>query len=145
MRVLGVDPGETTGYALCDYDSQTQEMTVVEWGEWHGMEELEQKISAGLFTGVQAMAIEMYIVYPNRARTHIGDKLYTAQEIGRLKWIARQLGISRVKEQPASMAKQRWSDTRLRKHGFGAYLSSDLPHRTDALRHALTYIERKKK
>ena len=101
------------------------------------MKQLESLLDRGLLDGVVAFAIERYLIYPNRASTHIGDDLYTAQEIGRLKWIAFLRDV-RVIERPASMAKQRWPLKRLQKYLPRVPRS---PHMRDAVRHALTYIE----
>lgn len=141
MIILGVDPGETTGYVVVDYDVDNRRISLIAHGEWSGMEELLSLWHEGLFNDVEVIALEQYIIYPNRAMNHIGDSLYTAQEIGRLKWIAFRFGID-VEEQAASMAKQRWPASRLHKRVDEIASLMRTPHELDSLRHALTYIER---
>jgi hypothetical protein len=140
VKVLGIDPGVTTGFALVRFEDDDDDVNIA-LGEWHGMEELDKYVEAQLFD-VDWIAIERYLIYPNRAQSHIGDDLYTAQEIGRVKWIVFKQGIpeDHLAEHSASMAKGRWPDSRLK-------LIFDIPrgtspHMKDALRHALTLAER---
>jgi hypothetical protein len=140
MRILGIDPGETTGYVLLQVDDVSREVAIERAATWHGLVEFDAMVNDGLFDGIDAMAIEGYIIYPNRAQSHVGSHLYTAQEIGRLLWVAYTKHIEIVKQQPASMAKSRWPDDRLEKYGL--LLRGESLHARDALRHALTCFEK---
>lgn len=144
MRILAIDPGVTSGYVLAkvsnDDPSQTLEdrLKFKDIGEWEGMEALSNIVY--LFNNVDVCVIERYAVYPNRARQHIGDDLYTARVIGRVEWLAFSVsGIKELEFQSASQAKQRWPNSRLFKHLSG--LRHFSPHIRDATRHLLTYLE----
>jgi hypothetical protein len=139
MRVLSVDPGETTGFVIVDVNTEPL-FTGVYGGEWKGLDDLYYLVThRNMVVGVDVVVIEKYVVYPNRLKTHIGDSLLTAQMIGAVKYVCQAHDINEVIEQPASMAKQRWPNRRIRKY-------FNLPrgwsrHIIDALRHFLTALE----
>ena len=113
MRILSVDPGVTTGYVLAGVEgselagTNISDIELLKAGEWRGMEELQKCLT--LFENVDVVVVERYVVYPNRARQHIGSDLYTAREIGRIEWLAYLNGCE-VVFQTASQAKQRFPD-----------------------------------
>lgn len=141
VKVLALDPGETTGFvqAVVEEFGDTIYVQIEEMGQWGNKTTLSEHL--GLFK-VDEIVIEDYIIYPNRVRSHIGDRVLTARVIGMIEWIAfyhYNLGLN---YQMASQAKQRWPNSRI-----DSYLSP-LRHRTitsvhvkDALRHLLTFIE----
>ncbi len=145
MKVLAIDPGETTGYVLAEWGSGGVSGLVGiidfdEFGTWHGIEELGDKVERGLLANVVIFVIEKYVIYPNRATAHIGNDLYTAREIGRLEWLAYSIG-AQVVMHSASQAKSRWPWSRIVKH-FPEFTNSKYPgHIWDALRHLLTFME----
>lgn len=141
-RVLALDPGETTGYVVADYAIRRSGdgvdiviLTPVDEGTWAGLQGFDDHLP--VFYDADLAVAEDYIIYPNRAKSHTGDRVYTAQEIGRIKWFAYRHSIE-LTMQPASMAKQRWPDGRLREK-----LGRMPPeHICDAWRHLLTYLEK---
>lgn len=142
MRVLAIDPGETSAYVVADV-VESQEFTtvdIIKAGQWQGMRQLA--LNLNMFNGVTQLVMEDYLIYPNRAQSHIGDRVFTAREIGRIEWIALyhcSLSESEgsVVFQMASQAKQRWPNARLR--NYVRYWAT--PHIGDAIRHLLTLVE----
>ena len=143
IKVLAVDPGETTGYVLGIYTPNDGSFPTIDFGHtgvWYGIQEMRGLYQyTDLFAVFDVLVVEKYIIYPNRAKQHIGNPLFTSQVIGRLKWLA-YLADKPCVEYLASQAKQRWPDARLRKY----YDLTRFPsrHTVDALRHLLTYCEK---
>jgi len=157
MFVLAFDPGETTGFVLVHVSSAEvansvnysihgarAPVIIKQAGTFRGLGELSQKL--GLFQQSDVVVIEDYIVYPNRAQSHIGDRVLTARMIGAIEWICyyhhgrtQNMGVV---FQMASQAKQQWPNERIQSC-FGTIHPPrmDSTHELDALRHALTYIE----
>jgi hypothetical protein len=149
MRILAVDPGETTGFVRAEIVSGAVYQDVGDLirdskvhfnkaGTLSGKRELAANV--GLFSNLDVCVVEKYVIYPNRAMQHIGDDLYTARMIGQIEWLA-YVGssIDDVVFQAASQAKQRWPDSRLYKYLPG--LKGKTEHIKDAVRHLLTYVE----
>lgn len=148
MRILAVDPGETTGFVRAEVVGDTcmdvgdlikeNSIRFNKAGTLSGKRELVANI--GLFSNLNVCVVEKYVIYPNRAMQHIGDDLYTARMIGQIEWLA-YVGssIDEVVFQAASQAKQRWPDGRLYKYLPG--LKGKTEHIKDAVRHLLTYVE----
>lgn len=139
MRILSFDPGETTGYA--EGLLENNRLTVGLVGSWRGLDEYLGTATA-LFAirRVDVVVVEDYVVYPHKLKEHIGNALYTAREIGRLEFYAYVAGANLIK-QSASMAKQRWTDERLTRALAAHYFTNR--HAIDAIRHLLTYVERR--
>lgn len=153
MRVLAIDPGGTSGYVLGEFDERIEDaferiktVEIRDAGEWSGMQDMtdrgivEPADGSGLFDHGDVVVVERYVIYPNRAQTHIGDDLYTAREIGRIEWLAfTRRDHHEVVFQAASRAKQRWPNDRMYKYFPGAKHVSN--HIRDAMRHLMTYVE----
>lgn len=123
-RLLAIDPGETTGWAVFDagqlYDcSQLPTMRV---------EMIEPLITISQPSHV---ICERYVVYPGKGDDHVLDALHTPQLIGAIKLICAQLAIP-VLEQGAGHAKGFMTDKRLREWG---YYQKSQKHANDAVRH----------
>lgn len=147
MKILAVDPGHTTGYVKAVFNPPEEDYDILPFdscvhiantGHWSSMEDLEDLIP-DLFHKTDFVVCERYVIYPNRAESHVGDHLYPVQVIGRVKWLAWRLCCVDVVEQSASQAKQRWPDSRMWKYFPG--IRNFSPHIQDAMRHLLTYIE----
>lgn len=184
MNVVAYDPGETTGYVLVDIDIEPFEytlallaghspqdvespigrhVTTVEYGGLSGIGELYAHDS--LYKDIDTCVVEDYRIYPNRVQSHIGSRVYTLREIGRIEMLMfEHSGLVETKHergsrvrgvvfQAASMAKQAWPNSRLY-DGIGRLkcwkdlrgkLMDDIrktEHLKDAFRHLLTYLER---
>lgn len=147
MRIISFDPGETTGWAILEIkpNAESMQVRIIGLGDWSGIQEMYQYVLPpwSIFDQVEQVVIEDYIIYPNRATSHTGSRVYTAREIGRIEFAAFQFGPTKdggsIALQAASTAKQRWPNKRMRKY-LGIIPESK--HKTDALRHAFTWIER---
>lgn len=136
-RILALDPGETTGYAV--FDATPNDIDWVEidqvksWPETTAMNnlpELFQRTQPGLIVH------ESYRVYSWKAEDHSWSSVRTVQVIGCIWTLAIQQGIRRF-EQSAQNAKGFWDDDKLIE--FGLY-QRGLRHGRDATRHALHYL-----
>lgn len=141
MIIASFDPGETTAYvrASVEHTANGARVTIERIGQWKGMDGLAATMS--IFDGVDHVVIEDYIVFPSRAKSHAGDKVLTAREIGRLEWITFYNAAVEYTLQASSMAKQQWPDERL--FDYAPTMRRHTPHERDAMRHLLTYVERK--
>lgn len=153
IRVLAIDPGETSafvvgivaqvarpGHSLLTPEGQGH-LDLIQWGQWKGMEEL-LKIQGSIFRPDVHIVCEQYRIYKDKAQQHIGDTVYTAREIGRIEWLAFMNGRP-VTFYHASEAKQRWPNERLHGHFPKHYQDwAHSAHIRDACRHLLTFVEK---
>jgi hypothetical protein len=144
MRILGVDPGGTTGIAIIDvpWDTKRYEPppsthlmdTQIEasWGT--GPESVGWRIRDLIENyAPNLIVIEKFIITQQTVRfTRQPDALWV---IGGVRFLADINGIP-VHMQPASLAKTTWDSKRLTASGWGKVVKQK--HARDALRHALT-------
>lgn len=144
MRIMGVDPGGTTGIAIIDvpWDDSRYEASpdthlyntqiVSSWGTgpesvgWQ-MRDLIENYAPTL------IALEKFIITQQTVRyTRQPDALWI---IGGVRFIA-DTHLIPVHMQPASLAKTTWDAARLKDTGWAKVVKQK--HARDALRHALT-------
>lgn len=148
MRLLAIDPGETTGWVLANVVPQNlaappdQRFRVLARGTWLGYATLEAQVYY-LFEEGTAVVVEDYRVYPHKALQHTGSELHTARMLGAVEWLTYHLLRTSPIYQTAAMAKGHWPNQRLKKHFPKEYKEYNV-HEKDALRHLLTYIEKSK-
>lgn len=152
MRILSIDPGETSAFVIGLLEPNKAGIPfflVSSWGTWSGMEELAHLEDSALFEGLDAVVIEDYRVYPHKAQSHIGSQVYTAKVIGRIEWLAFKVGTF-MYYQMASQAKGRWPNSRMKMYPavkrFLVHLGlkkhkEKKKHILDAYRHLLTHLE----
>jgi hypothetical protein len=132
-RVLALDPGETTGWALF------AEGLLVECGQWDTMNPADLADDVvevwNLYTGLEHLVYEEYRIRGNRAKEHVGSEVLTIQHIGAVKVVSSELGLPLTK-QTAGMAKGFATDTKLRRWGLW---QTGLRHSNDAIRHQVYY------
>lgn len=144
MRIMGIDPGGTTGISIIDvtWDETRYEPTPdchveshqieASWGT--GPDSIGWKMR-NLIRDVcpDLIALEKFIITQQTVRfTRQPDALWI---IGGTRFIADTLLIP-VHMQPASLAKTTWDATRLKDTGWARVVKQK--HARDALRHALT-------
>lgn len=145
MRIMGVDPGGTTGVAIIDvewddsrfepdprtthvFDTQipavwTMGPNSVAWELREIIEDYEPDL----------IAVENFIITQRTIRyTRQPDALWV---IGGIHFLANTMLIP-VHVQTASLAKTTWPDTRITSSGWGKVVKQK--HARDALKHALT-------
>jgi hypothetical protein len=139
QRTLGVDPGETTGFALfnkLDIAEIWQENTSsIEWGvdKYHKLiHDLSQEVGRDQL----AVIVEDYRVYSWKAKDHSWAPLLTPRLIGVLECLCRQYNV-RIRKQSAQQGKAFMTDDRLRQWGF---YRLGLTHGRDAARHAARFL-----
>lgn len=148
FTVVAIDPGETSGFVRgfvvstpgCDLDAPDGIFRVDGHGQWRGMDELRY-LETFLFKPGYVIVAEDYRVYPHKASEHIGSPVYTARELGRVEWLA-YIHECVLIQQSASMAKQRWTNHRLRNHFPRLWeQTTNQGHIRDAARHLFAYLE----
>ena len=132
-RVLALDPGETTGWALF------AEGLLVECGQWDTMNpaDLADDVAEvyNRYGGLDHLVYEEYRIRGNKAQEHIGSEVLTIQHIGAVKVVAAELDV-RLTKQTAGMAKGFATDPKLRRWGLW---QTGLRHSNDAVRHQVYY------
>jgi hypothetical protein len=137
FKVLGLDPGVTTGYGIMTMNEETKRISVVEFGTTKDqtLEEIGR-----LFHDVNLVVSESFLVRPPNARKGAfdWDPLQVIQVIGAMKLQCRLAGLQFV-EQSASIKPVGYGFLR-QKYVKG---KKDM-HMWDALAHAAFYLVRHK-
>lgn len=131
-RMLVLDPGETTGWAVFEHGRLTA------WGQIKTMEEGWDAIHE-LFADVQPTHVlyENYRIYKHKLERHSFSDVYTLRLIGVIEYLCDvTYGVPRV-HQMAQQAKGFVKDQRLREWG---YFKPGMRHARDAIRHGCYYL-----
>lgn len=123
-RILALDPGETTGWAVFE------DQSLVACGQLK-VGDLNTLFAVVRESRANVVVIESYRVYEHRAQQHIGSEVVTIQYIGILKLAAEQLHLPIVM-QAAWQGKQFQTDEKLREWGLYQVAHK---HANDAIRH----------
>jgi hypothetical protein len=139
--LMGLDPGETTGYALWKPDDSYIELRQLQTNDvLRGATRLDQEIGSNFIAyGADDnlhIVMEDYKVYQWKVQDHAWDPLHTAQLIGATRYNAYRSGIS-CHMQMAVVAKRFVTDAKLEQWGL---YSPGLNHARDAQRHLLHYF-----
>lgn len=133
MRLLSLDPGGTTGYALIDYDDDY--FRIIESGQVAGGLKGFIEWDSSFF---EAIGVERIICESFTLREGIyGADLSPVYIIGALEALYQNEEI--IYQEPK--LKPLCDDERLKKMG---YHERGKPHRNDALRHAIIYLRNNK-
>ena len=149
MRIIAIDPGETVGFAILDYDQTTEPVilkldqrrfgdnpgtiTLYIYQSWLKWTEREPSV----------LVFENYRVFSSKALAHIGSQLYTSELMGAI------LGATQLFIPPVLTArieastKGRWPVARLERFQpklIPATIGRE--HARDAAIIALCYIEK---
>jgi hypothetical protein len=132
MRVLGVDPGGTTG--LCLVTVEDGGIPVVEAtfqvDTWHGLDNL-----LDLKPHVDMVVAEDFRLFSHKAGAQIGSQFIAAKVIGVLQYLCEQRALP-LRLQPAS-DKVFFDNKKLVENG---YIPSPYVHKTTEWRHAIDSI-----
>lgn len=151
-KIVAIDPGETTGIAVFDWDPAFPAETpvLVSKGETR-FSPFPGAATRWLFTQWvkiierdqhSILVVENYRVYPSAAKAHIGNTIPTAELIGALKGAA-ELFVPPIKIALVEpIEKHRWAPARRKAHGLPTGWFDGGPHIEDAVTLALTYIEK---
>lgn len=139
MRVLGVDPGATTGLALLEWsDGELLDTCELAQCNYRATVTLVMAMLSDPYIGPDVVAVEAFVVRHRAASStsqgRKGGKLARAllAEIG-AETLKRGL---RYRERPAAMVKAWATDQRLYAAGLHRQ-TAGMPHARDAARHAL--------
>ena len=130
LVVLGLDPGNTTGWALFKGSE------LVDCGQ------LPLPKTASIidllysFDTLNQLVVEEYRIYPNRAKQHIGQDLFTPRIIGAIEAFSHISNIP-MHTQPASLGKSHFTDQRLK--ALHLYRKG-MRHANDAIRHVAHWL-----
>lgn len=129
--ILALDPGETTGFAVLEYESPNNNHTApVETGllaKWRGIDSLVEKYDP------IAIVIEQFMLYPGRARVFSFAPIVAAEVIGAAEYIADNYNVQ-ICRQSASVGKS----IRLNEELFRSLRT---PHEKDAVKHGVAYLQ----
>lgn len=131
MLILGLDPGQTTGYVVTETETNTADEVgaIVECGtmeDWREIERLLQTHTPNI------MVIEKYLLYPALAKAQSFSPMLTSQVIGVAKFLAEKFCVPCIEQKAAT--------------GKAVILSEDLyrelhnDHIRDAARHIRAYL-----
>lgn len=131
MIILSVDPGETTGYAVCDSSQMSQDgmPTLIETGvlsRWRGLRSRIEEHTPDVIVA------EKFVLYAGRAKALNHSTLVVVRVLGVIQYLAEEMGI-RLVEQSASVGKSARLPAKILKE-------CREEHIRDALRHTLAYL-----
>lgn len=133
MKILALDPGETTGYAFIEQaegaSPKEVQPVIRSYGVvplWSGIDSLVDTCEPDI------IILEAFRLYPHKARQQYWNPMLTSQVVGVVKYIAEQRKIE-VVEQSASFGLSYELDTT-------DFREVRNRHARAALRHALSYL-----
>lgn len=131
-RLLCLDPGETTGWAVFDRGVFAQA------GQLNTKPDVYTQTVPQFLQTIQPTHIimENYKVYAHKLKDHSWSSLHTSQLIGSIKMLSSMQNIG-VSLQMASQAKGFCTDEKLRKWGM---YQTGLKHARDAIRHGCYFL-----
>ena len=151
MRLLAIDPGETVGMVILEYalmhcpreeDEDKSVLASVKFiaaidSPIEKFKQLFHPEQLGTGWEIGEVVAEDYRVFASKAEQHIGQRLVTAELIGRIEYVCERGGYVLHRVQPAK--KGRWPEARLKaKFDWSSQVHG---HARDALKIGLVRIE----
>lgn len=134
-RVLGLDPGETTGACFFVGPKLVHTCQIPTKTPSSGGALVRNYIQT---YGPDIVVMEMYRVYSWKAEDHSWHNLHTPRLIGAIEFICDHVVVPvKLVQQTAQQAKGFCTDEKLK--AWGVY-QEGRPHARDAIRHALYYL-----
>lgn len=124
MKVLALDPGETTGYVVFNQDKHE----IVESGQFPYIQELERLIELCDF-----VIIEKFELFPHKAKEQIGSTFPTCEVIGVAKYLCGKFNRDYILQRPLDQSF--FNDAKLKILGF----RTNRKHANSAIKHLLHY------
>jgi hypothetical protein len=144
MKIIALDPGETTGYAIADWDGESEQAELAICGQVTGLVEFGRWLDIALMHGCYRLSsgetetvviYETFRLYPHKAQALIANEMIASQVIGVIKFLcAEHPMIDDPVKQSASQAKG------LLAHDWEQYLVSSYLARTDHQRDACVHV-----
>ena len=142
MKVVAIDPGETTGYAVVEWDTSSAKIPLkapknsfkVSTGELEGYSNIKALISK---ENPDKVIYEGFKLYPWKAKNKIWSNFPTVEVIGVIKYLMETYfpDIELVEQLPKD--KKFYDNPKLKKLGIYDDRSA---HERDGLRHAFYYL-----
>jgi hypothetical protein len=130
VRVMGVDPGETSGWSITD------DFKVVAKGQvkdWHGLDDVLFQYNP------QVVVFESFNLYAGQALNQIGQTFVTVQVVGVIRYLCEMNSIPCFSQ--GANCKKFYSDEKLAEMGIDASGTHAQTHWVDAVRHAFYYLK----
>lgn len=136
LRIIGIDPGETTGIAVLHvYDGEVVVADALHHDSMQAPHWLHRMLGLN-FTGTTEVVIERFTISQRTLQGTRSGPMETLYTIGALRYVCDQYGLAPFFQTP-SQAKSAYSDETLRDLDLWPRTSG--PHERDALRHALLH------
>ena len=129
-KILGCDPGESTGFVVVTAALGSRTATVNEHGVlrlWHGLGTLAKR------TRPDVIIYERWRLYPWTAKSLTWSELPSVQVIGVLKFVAEMLQVPCIGQNASFRKNYKLSKSRFKQ--------VDNKHARDALQHVLAFIQ----
>lgn len=129
-KLLGLDPGESTGFVIVTATPGSRTATVTEFGVlrlWHGLGTLAKR------TRPDIIIYERWRLYPWAARNLTWSELPSVQVVGVLKFVSEMLSIPCIGQNASFRKNYKLPKSRFRQ--------VDTKHARDALQHVLAFIQ----
>lgn len=131
VKIIAIDPGtKNTGFALFDHLSLLGAGVI--GSKNHDIDVLFDLIQ---IKDVQTIVLELFHLFPFKAKEQSWDQLRVVQVIGIIKYLAEKQSIPVILQEPNK--KQAFPDARLTKDGY--YVPNN--HARDAIRHGLYFFK----
>lgn len=128
---LGVDPGDTSGFALFETPEK-----MLDWGNVKYDDFLDWL--ATLPDGITVVIVESFQLFQHKAVQQSGSKMKASQIFGMLKMYAKKIGAEFVEQPPTIKA---FAEKQTKLVPKGAHINS---HRVDAFNHCYYYFIKNK-
>lgn len=130
-KLLCLDPGETTGWAVFENGELTKQGQTRTVDDWWAIHNLVKEINPS------HVVFENYRVYAHKLERHSNSEVFTLRLVGVIEYLCDvYLGIPRM-DQMAHQAKGFVTDEKLK--AWGMY-SKGQRHARDAVRHGVYYL-----
>lgn len=134
MRILGIDPGGTTGIVNCEL-SEDEPLVLLEWGEFTELSEIGEYVRAWAPFG-DLLILEDFV---DRANNFTADAGSAHRPIGMIQWLQYDEGFKL--EMPEPQARLAITDEIMTEAGY--WIVGGEGHARQALKHVLARCERK--
>lgn len=128
LKVLGVDPGYTTGWSLNEDNTELESGQVT-------FDEIVEWLNTHYWVGINYLVIEDFSLFKGKALAQIGSKFETCQVIGMFKLWA---DIHRI---PVIMQAPTIKSFATKYSGRKVPSNHSLSHSTDAYLHAVFFLQ----
>jgi hypothetical protein len=137
-RLLSLDPGQTTGYAV--WECLSQSVVLLDAGQLYtwAKEDIDVRPLNAIISkyGPTHTVLESYQIYEWKNKDHSWSQVPTIQVIGGIKVLCQWNNIT-YSQQTAQVAKQFVTDEKLEAWG---YYKPGVRHARDAIRHGCYYL-----